>query len=390
MFVKYQSITSTKRDDYVQHVSDLHGDQPAFVFEKIHGANYQICTTEASQVVGRRQGALKADEDFYGDTAIRTQLLSMSRELFQHMKDATFEQEKQARIYSEALRQQGAAKYMTADRLYEELKPSVDPDFKQLTIRGELYGGNYPNAAKVPNVAKVGKGGIHYSQTCSFAVFQIDVDGVVLPFVDAKALCMAVGFPTVPCVFSGTFDSCVEFSKVHKSDLTQVPNGHPEVDANQRWLEKDGKPFCLTPIVGNEREGHVIRFKQPKFLDDGREIIFKDINPTHAEVKHKTKGTKPITVPEELATIIGIVGLGITKARLETMFSYEIFTRRDIASCLGKLVGDTLGEMCSADECLAGLYDALNTKQRKRVGKELNRLAYTELREDFMGMCDGA
>lgn len=279
-FEKYQSLMALHKA-IDKGLVDTYGNEDVYVFEKIHGANYQIVTTEASQVVGGGEGFLGAQEDFHGDLSIRPVLLKMARDLFDHIKAATMSQELQARQYrEEILNVKGPSAQIEATRIYDELRPSIQPSFKELRIRGELYGGFYehPEVPKCDGVVRVGESDVMYSQITSFAVFQIEIDGKTLPFVETKALCMAVGFPTVPCLFKGILSEAVKFSEEYLKDRTLVPNGHPIVDKDGDWiLDKEGKPTCLPPIESNTKAGHVIRFCQPKVLD-GQELIFKHVN----------------------------------------------------------------------------------------------------------------
>lgn len=393
-FEKYQSLMALDKA-IEKGIVDTHGNQEVYVFEKIHGANYQIVTTEASQIVGRRKDFLGPEEDFYGDLSIRPTLLKMARDLFEHMKGATMAQELQARQYQEEiLNVKGPSAQVEALRIYDELRPSVSPSFKELRIRGELYGGyyNHPDVAKVDHAARVGKGGVMYAQTTSFAVFQIEVDGKTLPFVETKALCMAAGLPTVPCVFKGTLEEAVKFSEENLSLRTLVPNGHPVVDKTGAWvLDKDGQPSCLPPINTNEREGHVIRFCQPEIMPDGREFIFKHVNPTHAEVQRKPKKSRTTIqseLPEGIRAVVEAVSPALTAERVRTLFSYEQFSRRDLKNAIGKVVSDAIGESREPGNLVDDFFDTAKKAERKRATSEISRIAFQTLTPIFLELCD--
>lgn len=393
-FEKYQSLMALHKA-IDKGIVDIHGDEEVYVFEKIHGANYQIVTTEASQVVGRRKGFLGPQEDFYGDLSIRPVILKMARELFAYMKQATLDQEKLALQYKEEiLNAKGPSAQVEALRIYEELRPSIHPSFKELRVRGELYGGFYKHedVPQVNNVARVGKGGVMYSQTTSFAVFQIEVDGKTLPFVETKALCMAAGFPTVPCLFKGPLKEAVKFSDENIALRTLVPNGHPIVDKSGAWvLDSEGKPTCLPPIETNEREGHVIRFCQPVVMPDGRELIFKHVNPTHSEVQRepkKSRATIQSELPEGVRAVVEAVTPALTAERVRTLFSYEQFSRRDLKNAIGKVVADAIGESREPGNIVDDFFDTAKKAERKRATSEISRIAFQTLTPIFLELCD--
>ena len=388
MFKKYQSLTNTK-SKYLQHYLDTYGDKPAHVLEKVHGANYMCSYDGTGFTFGRRKGQLGAKEDFYGDLSIRSVFADRVKHMYALIKEQTLAQDQAAHNGFQTLMEQG--KPEEARKFYEETKPSVSPTFKSLRVRGELYGGyyNHPDVAKLHNTPKVGKGGISYAQNASIAVFQVEIDDVPLPWIQAKLLCFASDLPTVPCVFNGSFEDCIKFSQENIHGPTLIPNGTPELDAKGNVVLIQGQPHALPPIHGNEREGHVIVFQEPLFLSDGRQVVFKDINPNHAETaKSPARVPMPVEFTESEQYVFDKVSAGFTEERMVTQFSYETYTRRDMASVMGKVISDTIGETRQENDAVDAWFETMSAKDRKLVTKELTRAAYLALKDKFMELCD--
>jgi len=139
MFKKYTSIENTYRNEFLNQIKD-HGfwNDDFVVQEKVHGANLSYWTTNG--------------EDFF--SAKRTAQLSEGD------------------------------KFYNFELLLEELKPKFQniwldlkkyvADLKQVTIFGEVIGGDYPHPkiAKDTSAIKVQKG-IYYSPKNHFYAFDI-------------------------------------------------------------------------------------------------------------------------------------------------------------------------------------------------------------------------
>ena len=386
MFKKFQSITNTKLK-YLPHWQETHGDEKVVVTEKIHGANYQCSYDGTGFTVGSRSKQLGPKDRLYSDKTIREVFKDRVKLMYTLMKEQLIAQEQAALDLQFLLNSQG--KHTEALKAYEDLRPSVSPTFRTLRVRGELYGGlyNHPEVADLP-IEKVGKGGISYAQNASVAVFSVEVDDVALPAHDAKLLCFSVDLPTVPVVFMGTLDEAVEWSEAHIHDNTLIPNGTPWIDAEGKpVLNPQGEVQALPKIEGNEREGHVIRFAVPEFMADGREVIFKDINPNHAESKRKVRQPKVLNLTPLEQQIIDAVSVGFTKERMVTQFSYDNYDCKDMRLVIGKVVADCIGEAKAADLLVEFYFTKTPQADRKKVTNELNRLAFAELRDTFKELC---
>jgi hypothetical protein len=186
----------------------------------------------------------------------------------------------------------------------------------------------------------------------------------------------------------GTLDEAVEWSEAHIHDNTLIPNGTPWIDAEGNpVLNPQGEVQALPKIEGNEREGHVIRFAVPVFMADGREVIFKDINPNHAESKRKVRKPKVLNLDPTEQAVINLVSAGFTKERMITQFSYDDYDCKDMRLVIGKVVADCIGEAKTEDLLVKDYFDNTDHADRKKVTNELNRLAFAELRDTFKELC---
>lgn len=385
-FKKYQSLTRTD-SKFLEYWQDVNGDKPVIVTEKIHGANYQCSFDGTGCDVGSRTTQLSAEESFYGDLAIRQVFQERVRLVYTLMKEQLLTQEDVATSGRDALIAKGDLP--SALEFYKATTPSIDPNFKSIRIRGELYGGlyNHPDVAK-NNCQRVGKGGISYSQVASIAVFSIEVDDVPLPFMQTKVLCFSADLPTVPVVFMGNLNDAVAWSNEHISDNTLIPNGTPWVDAEgQHILDEEGAIQALPVIEGNAREGHVIRFQEPVFTDKcgvNKEVIFKAINPTFSESLKTSKCRNASTILSHIEqALVDEVSLGFTKERMLTQFSYEDYICSELFSVIGKIVADCLGEAKEQNPSIHLFFEEASAISRKRVTKALNQAALTALKPVF-------
>lgn len=390
MFKKFQSIRPVSAKA-LQKVMDQYGDRKAHVLEKVHGANYHVTYDGKAFTIGSRKQQLDSDTELYGDKLIRDTICKRVRNMYNLIKEQVIQQEAHAVQMRDQLHALG--QHAMAEEVYESTKPSVSPYFTTLRVRGELYGGmyNHPDVAKLHNVARVGKGKISYSQNISMAAFAVEIDGVPLPWIQAKVLCFSVDIPTVPCVFNGTFEECVAWSAENKHAPTLIPNGTPWLDEKgEPLLDEDGALQALPRIEGNIREGHIIVFQDPIFVDDdGTHIMFKDVNDEFAELDTKRKG---LQVSDQMSpseqTLLSLVGAGFTEERMVTQFSYDEYKRSEFRKVMGKVVQDTLGEIRAANSLVADIYENLDKKRRKKVNAELYRMACRLMRSKFMELCD--
>ena len=113
MFKKYNSIENTYRDEFLERVK-THGfwENEFVVQEKIHGSNLSYWTTDGKTFYsGKRIGEIEKNEKFYNYEIVLGNIKSK------------------------------------LELLWKSIKTDF-PELNQLTIFGELFGGDYPH----PNI----------------------------------------------------------------------------------------------------------------------------------------------------------------------------------------------------------------------------------------------
>lgn len=257
-FTKYNSLTGL-RMDYLDTIRSTLAGQRCVVTEKVHGANFAARTDGKEVIFSRRNADLVEGESFYGYQYIAKELSKAILEMFEDMKTMI--------KYHHEAADEAEARGETATR------PPYDRDFTTITIRGEFAGGHYPHPdvpqLKTEGHGQVGKGTVWYGQDKNFYAFDMEVDGEVVDFYEMGAYCHSFGIPVVPVLFFGTFDECLEYSTEHLEDDSMVPRMQILLDANGKFEE----PQHLPEILGNTREGHVIRPVNPVYFDNGDAVI---------------------------------------------------------------------------------------------------------------------
>lgn len=378
-------LIRTSRESEITSAIMTTNNARCVVTEKIHGANLTARYDGKHYETARRRDVLAPDESFYGVNHITGHLEVAIKAMYDDIKKATGIQEE-------------AALAIEADG-GEAAHPSVSPNFKQLEIRGEFAGGNYPaeGVAKVKHGhGQVGKGTIWYNQDKTFFCFGIDVDGVPLDFYEVMTLCQAYAIPTVPILFFGTFSECLEYSKEHLEEPTTVPHMMPQLDENNEVLVVDGLWNHLPEIPDNIREGHVISPVYPMYRDDGRRIAYKHKGTKFLEESGKPKAKGPQKSKEELRgfnenqqavydTILPMLNWN----RFVSVQSKESeFTPKEFNKAVGLVVQDAIEEAveqnCAASMCdFVVAYEVLNTKEKKKVTGALMQECAAVLRTQF-------
>lgn len=383
-FNKFSSLTliRTSRQEEIDSITGMLDGARCVVTEKVHGANLTARFDGEHFELARRRDVLAPDESFYGVEHIAGHLEKAIKAMYEDMKYATKLQE-------------DAAVAFEADG-QEANHPSVNPNFKQLEIRGEFAGGFYPDLP-VPKQGhgQVGKGTIWYSQDKTFFGFQIDVDGEPLDFYETMTLCLSYGIPIVPTLFFGTFLECLEYSKEHLEENTTIPAHLPQIDVNGEVVIEDGKLLPLPEIEGNTREGHVIMPVYPMYRNDGRPIILKHKGPKFLE-ESKAPKVKTQKSKEELRdfnenqqVVFDVILKKLNWNRFEAVQSkHDMFTPKEFQKAVGLVVQDAIEEAieqdCAASMCdFVVAYEVLTTKEKKKVTGALMQECATVLRTKF-------
>lgn len=379
-FVKYNSLSLIResRENELDTYRAACGDRRCVVMEKVHGANFEVATDGSEVRYASRNLVLGEGADFYGYQYVTDVLSKRILEMFKDMKEMVM------------------AQHEACDHLEGQgepcNRPDIPRDFQQLSIRGELAGGQYPaeGVAKVKvGHGQVGNGSIWYSQDKSFYAFEICIDDVPQDFYTLATLCPSFGIPVAPVLHFGTFQECLEWSKGHLEDNTLIPTMQPALDEEGKPVMEGDYFTNLPTIEGNTREGHVISPVEPAWLPNGKRMIFKHKGDKFMENKgsKKAKAKVQVVFTEDQQAIFDAVLPLLTEQRLEAVQSKEpMFEPKNFQKACGLVISDALDELLNFNDgysLIRAAWDKLNTKERKQVTKQLGFECTSRLREVF-------
>lgn len=302
------------------------------VQEKVHGANASFLCDGNDIKFAKRTALIEADEQFYGYA-----------DVLAHYQDKIL-----------ALTKDVMGKY---------------PDTTQVSIFGELFGGDYPHpdVPAIRNMVPVQKG-VYYCPGHDFYGFDIYVvngnEGFFLPVEETDALFEKHGFFYAKTLFTGTLDECLAYQNAF---ITHIPE----------WLG-------LPPVEDNICEGIVIRPVVPMFLRNGTRVMIKSKNERFAENKTK-KDIGPAlnltaSYSNEMKELMAVLATYITEPRLDNVISHigEVQLPRDFGKLTGLYAKDVFEDYMKEN---AIAYNELERKKQKAINKELAKLAAAMIRK---------
>lgn len=327
MFKKYNSIENTYREEFLERIKG-HGfwNEEFIVQEKAHGGNLSYWTTDGQNFKSaKRTGEIAVDELFYNHDQILAEI-----------------KPKLAKIWEE---------------LNTERK-----ELKQLTVFGELIGGEYPHP-EVPidkHAIRVQKG-IFYSPRNQFYAFDILINTEEFLAVErANHLFEKNGLLYAKTIFSGNITECLNYPNDFNT-LIPLELGLPE----------------LTP---NVIEGVVIRPSQPRYFNNGVRVILKNKNEKWAENKkyHKQigKGEEP---SEKIVLLQEAILTYVTENRLRNVISKvgEI-SPKDFGRILGMFSKDVVTDFLKD---YREITEGLEKKEIKLITKSFSKSAAELVKE---------
>jgi len=291
MFKKYTSIENTYRDEFLDRIKS-HGfwNDEFIVQEKVHGANVSYWTMNGEDFYSaKRTGQILNDEKFYNYDLI---LMDIKPKL---------------------------------KNIWSDIKNEIE-GLKQLTIFGELIGGDYPHKeVDVDQKAKLVQKGIYYSPKNHFYAFDIlinseyylDVDQANKHFVNQNLL-------HAKAVFRGKIDDCLDYPNDFNSTIP--------------------KELDLPELTPNIVEGVIIKPSKSRHFNNGVRVILKNKNEKWSENK---KFHKSIKVEDELSDKViklqEAVLTYVTENRLNNVLSKigEI-TQKDYGKVIGMFSKDVV------------------------------------------------
>jgi len=321
MFKKYNSIENIYRDEFLERIK-THGfwDREFVVQEKVHGSNLSYWTKDGKTFYsGRRTGIIQENEKFFN-----------------------------------------------YEKVLENIKPKLGllwssikinfPKLEQLTIFGELFGGDYPHPEiEIDKNSIMVQKGIFYSPKNHFYAFDIllntekylDVNTANQYFEKVKLL-------HAKTIFKGSIIECME----QENDFnTTIPN-----------------ILGLPLLEPNITEGVVIKPTQTSFFNGGSRVILKNKNEKWAE---NTKYHKSINQIDELSEKVlklqEVIKTYITENRLNNVISKigEI-TKKDFGKLLGMFNKDVVEDFTKDYK---EILDELHKKEVKLINKSIGSIA---------------
>lgn len=337
-FSKYPSIDNVDRKKTIDFIQQLGYDQFAWIVSlKVHGANFQITTDSKDMKSGKRSGFIvPGDGGFHNYQNVIA--------LYQHN---VFE-------------------------LYKFLK-TIFPDFNQLTLDGELFGGmyNHPDVERDPHASRVQKG-VDYCPHNDFYLFDIRLDGMFIHNMYSHIAQNDFGFIGNKPLFQGSLRECLKYPNEFSDPLHKV-YGLPEVEHE------------------NVCEGVVVEPEVPLFFPNGSRVILKNKNAKFSEKASHRKPRK-LQIPHEWTEEGTIeaqeVFLYITENRLRNVLSHADFGIND--KVFGKLMG-----MFAQDVFKSYLKDRsekfnnLSKKEQDLFKKEMQKKCAECIRPNFVAIVDG-
>jgi len=327
MFKKYNSIENTYRDEFLERVK-THGfwENEFVVQEKIHGSNLSYWTNDGKTFYsGKRTGEIEKNEKFYNYEIV---LGNIKPKL---------------------------------ELLWKSIKTDF-PELNQLTIFGELFGGDYPHPdIEVDKKSIMVQKGIFYSPKNHFYAFDILLNTVNYLDVNiANKYFEKVKLLHAKTIFKGSIVECMK----------------QENDFNTTIPKELGLPILEPNIV----EGVVIKPTKTSYFNNGVRVIMKNKNEKWSENKKYHKSINETDEPtEKVIKLQEAIITYVTENRLNNVISKigEI-TQKDFGRVLGMFNKDTVEDFTKDYH---KLLEELDKKEVKSINKSIGSLAMKLVKE---------
>jgi len=331
MFKKYNSIENTYQSEFLDKIK-THGfwNETFIVQEKVHGANLSFWTTDGIHFnTAKRTGEIDANDDFYNYKTVLNNIKSKLTLLWGLVK--------------------------------------VDfPELEQLTIFGELFGGNYPSQLVSKNkLATPIQKGIYYSPDNHFYAFDILINKVKYLSVDTiNAYFEKLKLLHAKTIFKGTLDDCLKYSNDFDSTISDE--------------------LGLPKTENNTIEGVVIKPIKSLFFNDGSKVILKNKNDKWAEKIKRTKKIEANLPPSKLVLELqNEIKNYITVNRLLNVISKigEV-TIKDTGKVMGMFNKDIVDDFTKDNHKILTELDKKEIKSiNKSISESTKKMVLNELRK---------
>ncbi|MBD2338171.1 RNA ligase [Calothrix sp. FACHB-156] len=210
------------------------------VTEKIHGANFGICTDGFEVRFAKRKEFLQPGEDFFGYQSLQPKLVSQAQEIFRILQS--------------------------------------DTQLQKIYIYGELFGGEYPHP-DVPAISHVQavQTGVYYSPKIEYSAFDIVVvqgdiaaEKYYLDYEIALKLFQQVGMMASVPLFIGKYNDALAYNIEFESTIPAIL-GLPKLPFTNKAEGVVIKPLNSIYVeIGKHKIRPIIKQKIPEFAEDSR------------------------------------------------------------------------------------------------------------------------
>lgn len=333
-FKKYNSIENSYRQKFLNYIVEQgHEAGEWTVSEKVHGANLSLVVGEHGMKVAKKTEFIKSDENFHNYEMIVEKYEEKAKALTDYIK-------------------------------------ATNSDVEQVTIYGEIFGGNYPHPDVVnSNDYSAVQKEVHYSPEIGFYAFDIMLNAETYLSVDeANELFEMFDFFYAKTLFRGTLQECLDFEKEY---VTTIPT-----------------MLGLPTIEGNIGEGNVIKPVKPKFLYSGGRVVVKNKTAKFSEKKNKATRVKTaIKLTDEAERLLGEMSCLVTENRLRNVLSHHgEVGQKDFGLIMGKLNKDVIEDFMKD---FKEEFIELSKTERQLITKDVARQNAELLRVNFLNIIDG-
>ncbi len=243
------------------------------VTEKIHGANFCILTNGKTIEYAKRKEILANHEDFFGHTQLVEQLQPKALAIFEYLKQ----------IY---------------------------PEIKQISLYGELFGGEYPHPDVEPNLSvNAVQTGIYYSPNIEFMVFDIAYEGEqiernYLDFDRLTKICSQAHIMSTLPLFIGKYEDAFAYNIEFTTTIPTLLQLPPLDISNKAEgiVIKPAKSLFLNTAKGKLRP--VVKKKISEFAEDKRFHQAQKWNYNLTVSKDKKLEINPEFIETEILSLI--------------------------------------------------------------------------------------
>ncbi len=318
MFHKFSSIENAYQSEFLERIErEGFAGCRYVVQEKAHGANMSFITDDGKHfVAARRTALLESGEKFYGYEKVLDKLIPQLKALWLSIKNDV-------------------------------------PDLEQMTVFGELIGGDYrhPEVARNKEATMIQKG-IYYTPDNAFYAYDIMLNkNYYLNVEKANHYFEMHHLLYAKTLFAGSLDECLGFPNDKPSEIYQA--------------------FSLPETEDNVMEGVVIRPAEPCYLSNGSRVMIKNKNGRWEEKAKRKKRIVIHTPPsDQVVAMQQAIDEYITDNRLSNVLSKTgQATPQKMGEILAMYSRDVMDDFLKDN---AAAFNELEKKEQKAVTKIIN------------------